>query len=249
MFTLERAHGGGEILVVDIGLATRRRDGKAPAQERDVRMPHARLQLRSVGERLHGPLGCVLAARHALLQQHLAQPLELRVLGMQVAQIGVGARGGDLGQDGPRLAQRRLAIDVAAEARGVGAAPRACRAYFRTANAIVTSASARPARLLALGKPRQFEVARREAPLLGLAHLCRDRQAARREPARQDPQGTPCARHRTRPAPRHHPWRHPDVERRGARAPPATTGSAASTGSGRARRPVVSRPGAARRTE
>ena len=191
MFTLERAHGGGEILVVDIGLATRRRDGKAPAQERDVRMPHARLQLRSVGERLHGPLGCVLAARHALLQQHLAQPLELRVLGMQVAQIGVRcARGGDLGQDGPRLAQRRLAIDVAAEARGVGAAP------TRVPGVLQDRKRDRDLRLrqgrrglLALGKPRQFEVARREAPLLGLAHLCRDRQAARREPARQDPQG------------------------------------------------------------
>ena len=74
------------LLVVDVLVAAPQRQVEALAQQRDVGMLHAELELRTLGQLDAGRLGAGLRLGRgaaARLDERLAQQLELRMLGMQ----------------------------------------------------------------------------------------------------------------------------------------------------------------------
>ena len=169
-------HGILHLQVVDVLRAAGQRQVEPLAQDYDLRMLAAELEARPVGGqpragfRLHRLGGGVPAAG---LQQCLAQPLELLVLRVQVAQVVAGRLGRGHGlQDHLRIAQARLLIEILADLRRIEAAAARMPGILESGEAELDLCAGQSVRCRgALRELRQLEGRRRQSPVVGLADL------------------------------------------------------------------------------
>ena len=122
----------------------------------------------------------------------LAQALELRMLRMQAAQIGVGLVGeGRRLDDAARVQQLRLAVEVTAETERVGASAAGVACVFQNGETerYLGVGNLLAGELGALHQRRKAIGGRIEPPIAGTADLRMDGLGRRVEPGRGDPHG------------------------------------------------------------
>ena len=171
---LERAHRILHLQVVDVLRAAGQRQVEPLAQDCDLRMLAAELEARPVGGqpragfRLHRLGGGVPAAG---FQQGLAQPLELLVLRVQVAQVVAGRLGRRQRlQHHLRIAQARLLIEVLADLRRIEAASACMPGILESGEPQFDLCTGQRVRCRgALRELRQLEGRCRQSPVVGLA--------------------------------------------------------------------------------
>ncbi len=190
---LKGLHRVGQRIVVDILLAAGRSgDAQALAQQGDVGMRLAGLELRS---RRNAHVRGIDLRLHAACRQHgLPQPLELRMLRMQPAQVGIDRIGdGERRDQRLRIVDRRVLVEQLADRARVEPAAARMPPVLHDGEADLDLDIGQHLERGRAVDGRHLVVGRAQAPVVGLAQLGDGILGALGEAGAAGPYGLPVA--------------------------------------------------------